>query len=366
MTLNSALLYPDISITNSRSIKAYLFFYDGLYRIVPNDVEPNDAKEIKELLKNEPNIISPIPPEKYVEETAKHFNERYKDWTKYVSGFRDMAQQSNGKRITKLHRNKVYSELVDKFESELGMKKEGEWLVGDASHVAVYMLYLANVISKRSELALVTDYDPAFAIEEFVNYDGQYDYDEIASPRSRFDGNLLGMAYMNGYLPKNFEKLSFEAILNYRDDFKDARRKLLQNLEEFKKKVSNTDSVTVYNNELKYFIQDIKQSVDDYKESLNGLNKEIPKGIVYGVTIAGTFSAFSSIAQLLPHNESLLEMGILFGAIWGLQKRSTKEIRNRKKNEYSYLFHMGCQEFPEVKTIVERDLEQKTKELIFD
>jgi hypothetical protein len=114
--------------------------------------------------------------------------------------------------------------------------------------------------------------------------------------------------------------------------------------------------------------EDVKEAITSYRASLNDLNKKIVKGTVTGLGLAGslvsTLPLLDSIANMLPRNENILALGILFGTIWGLQKRSDEELKNRKNNPHSYLYYLERHDFPH--STIRSDLAGLTKELILD
>lgn len=63
--VNGALLYPSINLKNTTVVKESLLVYDNLYRIVPDEVTPEDDKEI-EIFNYEYGLIKEISPKEYV------------------------------------------------------------------------------------------------------------------------------------------------------------------------------------------------------------------------------------------------------------------------------------------------------------
>ncbi len=170
------------------------------------------------------------------------------------------------------------------------------------------------------------------------------------------------------YLPDNFESIPFIDILTYRDNHKGERRQLLKKMEEFQSNISSIESPEVYVNEIDSYAEDVKDAITSYRSSLDDLNKKIVKGSATGLGLASslvsTLPLMDGIANLLPRNENLLALGILFGTIWGLQKRSDEELKIRKQNPHSYLYYLERHDFP--RSNIRSDLACLTKELILD
>jgi tetrahydromethanopterin S-methyltransferase subunit F len=358
-------MYPNISIRDVKSIKAYLFFYDKLYRIVPRGISPDDVAEINQLMRDKKGIITDLPPDRFNEEAYQTFKERMDEWS-LVAGIDHLKRWG---RTTSIHQDKVYFSLQDWFVNEMGGTRQGDWLQVDERLASIYMLSLANTMATRNSLGLVTDFDSAFTIQEFINYDGKYSGDEYCFDDYRESNNKkLGLMLLSRYLPDNYESIPFSSILNYRDDYKVERRQLLKKMGEFQNNISAIESPEVYVTEIQSYIDDIEEAVTSYRSSLESLNKTVVKGTAAGFGLAGTLVSslplLDSIAWMLPRNENILALGVLFGTIWGLQKRSDEEVKIGKQNPHSYLYYLKNQDFPSIK--VEKELASLTKELILD
>jgi hypothetical protein len=68
----NALYYPHIALNNPTWIKAMALFYDNIYRIVPDNVIPDDSEELQPLLE-EGSVGRMIDPVKYSKQASEHF-----------------------------------------------------------------------------------------------------------------------------------------------------------------------------------------------------------------------------------------------------------------------------------------------------
>ena len=361
----SALMYPNINITDVKSIKAYLFFYDTLYRIVPNEVSPDDSREIEQLIDSKKGIISPIRPGRFNEEAFLDFKKKIDEWSYFVG----ISHLKRWKRTARIHQDKVCDELYYRFAEEMGATIKGNWLEIDEQLASIYMLSLANTTATKNSLALVTDFDSAWTIQEFINYGGSYCKDDHHFDSYwEEDEKNLGIMILSQYLPDNYESLSFETILNYRDDFKNERRQLLTKMDEFQNYISNVESPEVFMKEVQSYVEDIEEAVTSYRSSLTGLNKKVGSGALNGFLagcgLISSLPILGDIAWLLPQSESILALGISFGTIWGLHERSNKELALRKQNSHSYLYYLKNHKFSA--TGIKNDLSRLTRELVLD
>jgi len=217
---SSVLLYPNIDLKDVAFVKEALLLYDNLYRIVPPGVEPNDHEEIQQC-NEEYEIVSSINPEDYVEGTYEKFIEKAEKWSHKAAGFSGLVPSS----VTRLHENKVYHELREYFINKGLLFKLDDWLVGNDSLIENYMIYLSKEVATNNQLSLLTDYSPAWTVQEFIKYDG-----EISDcSRYRSDGiggNGIIRLYLNDFIPEHIEKIPFSEIIAFRDDYKNERKKL--------------------------------------------------------------------------------------------------------------------------------------------
>jgi hypothetical protein len=287
------------------------------------------------------------------------------EWS-FVAGINHLKRWG---RTTSIHQDKVYFSLQDWFVNEMGGTRQDDWLQVDERLASIYMLSLANTMATRNNLGLVTDFDSAFTIQEFINYDGKYSGDEYCFDDYRESNNKkLGMMLLSRYLPDNYESIPFSSILNYRDDYKAERRRLITKMEEFQNNISSLESLEVYESKIESYVEDIEDAITSYRTSLESLNFGIVKGTTLGFGLAGTLVStlpvLDNVAWMLPRNENILALGILFGTIWGLHDRGNKEELIRKRNPYSYLHYLNKNDFPHAQ--VKKELACLTKELILD
>jgi hypothetical protein len=70
-TYGKALYYPHIQIQDENWLKLALLYWDGLRRIVPDSVVPNDSNAVRALV--DEGILENTSPERYLEEAEKQF-----------------------------------------------------------------------------------------------------------------------------------------------------------------------------------------------------------------------------------------------------------------------------------------------------
>ncbi len=351
--VNGALFYPNIHLKNPEVVKESLLFYDNLYRIVPDEVSPEDDKEI-EIFNYEYGLIKEISPKEYVEETYNQFKKNLKSWSKTASGIsfdsgsrvhqnlKSWSKTASGN--SRMHKDKVYEDLRRKIVDEIIVDYDGTWFSGNDSFIGNYMVYLALEVSKRNNLCLVTDYDSAWTSQEFMNYNGNYSTDSCP-----FDepSRLLGM-YIYDYVPSNISKTTFDDIVEFRERYRTERKNFINKYSEFQTELSSITSKEVFSAKIEDQVKSLRQGINDYKESCSYFKAEGFFGLSV-VTIPALLDVADTLVSIDPKmKSSLMISGLAFGILWGLTsaKQNIKELQ--KTNPYSYLVILDKYNFEKV------------------
>jgi hypothetical protein len=148
---NSALYYPYIAFRDVDWLKAMAMYYECIYRIVPNNTNPDDSEALRPLLEDGSvgAMIDPIP---YTEQTADVFLKKRRKWSASALSASEGEQQD----IALLHTDKTDSRVRELFNS-LGYEQTETWLQIPTELASNYMLFLASEIGKRNQLNLITN-----------------------------------------------------------------------------------------------------------------------------------------------------------------------------------------------------------------
>lgn len=342
--VNGALLYPNINLKDSKTIKESLLFYDNLYRIVPEGIIPKDDQEIK-TFNDEYNLIKEISPEEYVKNTYKKFTENLKNWSITASGIDFNADDES---YSRLHKDKVYDKLRKKFIEEGILEYDGTWLRGDASFIGNYMLYLAIEVSNKNDLCLVTDDVPAWISQEFMNYDGNYS--DCSFDNHDVTHGLLGM-YVIDYIPSNINEITFDSIVEFRDQYTTERKNFFEKYLKFQNEVSSIPSTNVKFDKIQKELKSLHEGMKDYKESCSYFKTD---GF-FGSKVF-TFPTLINVAESLVSIEpglkgSLMGAGLFIGGLWDLISARQRISDIKKGNPYSYLVSLEKYDFEAIKRL---------------
>lgn len=355
--VTGALLYPNIHLKNAGTVKESLLFYEKLYRIVPEGITPEDNKEI-ENFNDEYDLIKEISPKEYIENTYKEFTEHLKNWSATASG---ISFNTDDLSYSRLHKDKVYDKLRKKIIQEGILDFDGTWFEGDASFIGNYMMYLAIEISNRNDLCLVTDDASAWVSQEFMNYDGNYSDSCIDNGTHK----LLGL-YVMDYIPSNINEITFDRIVEFRDQYKYERKNFFNKYLELQNELSSIASKTVLSDKIEDQLESLRDGKDEYKKSCSYFKTD---GFLGSKVV--TFPALiDAVASFGPYMEqglksSLMAAGLFIGCLWDLILARQRISEIKKSNPYSYLVFLEKYDFHAIKRL-DSGLRYDIKEFIED
>jgi len=338
---SSVLFYPKIDLQDKTLVKEALLLYDNLYRIVPNDVVPNDNPEIKSFI-DQYDLIKPIDPKPYTKETMEQFKTKLDEWT--AAGFHFEKDE----KTSFLHSGKVYDKLRNYLLKEKLLSEDGCWLRGNEILISNYMIFLSNEISHQNKLALLTNFSPAFTIQEYVNYNGNFD----DFPGIDFSGNknnqaLLSMCLID-YIPNNIEEISFSSLVEFRDEYRHERKNFLSQISSFPKELSHIREQSVFKDRLESLQDSLEDSLTDYKNSCSQIRAKYYWGAKFL-----TFPILIPIAEKFLSTDlgiikGLAALGIFFGGLWTFYSYENDLECLQKTNPYSYLDLLESYSFEDI------------------
>lgn len=334
--IDSTLIYPNIHFKDSKSVKEALLLYENLYRIVPEDVKPEDCEEIRKLIQNY-DVIKDITPSKYIEDTYEKFKNNLDRWKKAEG----MCFSGKEEKYEKLHKGKVYDKLRKIIVDDGILEFDGTWFGGDDSFIGSYMTYLALEISRKNSLSLVTYEPAAWTCEEYLNYDGKF-----ATVGEEKTHALISI-YLADYIPSNINKIAFDDLIKFRDRYREERRKILKEFLKFQNEIESRTDKIVIDDKIKDQMKSLNEKVKNFKEACSFLKADKFMGLkIFTMPVA--------IQQAEPFIENpvlkglLIPFGITLGTLWSIYS-SHKSIESFKKsNSYSYLVLMEKYKFKEI------------------
>lgn len=258
---NSVLYYPSINLSSIQYLKALSFFYDHLYRIVPDGVEVNDADGV-EYLKDIGFVKHGLNPAPYVESTSGIFLEKSKEWS--------AAAISSSEHSVFLHEDKI-DVVVRELFVDLGFDNSGGWFSVPTELASNYMLYLASEIARQNKLNLVTDNWGAWTATSYFNLDGGVN-DCCAPVDVDCSEFSLFSFVMSDFVPVNLEEISLEEIDEFRRVRRDEIVSFRDSIFSLKEELNGVVDHGIRENILNSKIKDYEKALIDYKKSTDLIN----------------------------------------------------------------------------------------------
>ena len=170
--IKNALYYPQVNFSDSNWIKAMALFYENIYRIVPDNVIPDDPKELQPLLE-EPAIGKMLDPARYSASASKKFLDDKLSWSAAAFDCNDENQVE--KTLSRIHSAKMDQQVKDLFNSLGYNDMDEDWLYIPTELASHFMLYLANEMAKKNQLNLITQNWAPWTATSYYNLDGRFE-----------------------------------------------------------------------------------------------------------------------------------------------------------------------------------------------
>lgn len=342
-----------------------MLYWDGLRRIVPDSVVPNDSNAVRALV--DEGILENTSPERYLEEAEKQFlkSEVFARVLGRLSGasrfdFVDIeyARDKGNKPVsemlqeafqgllktnqpeikalilpefqnnTEIHINKLNKSLIIKLQY-LGLVSVDE--VDDKLRLnkalgGFYMMCLASKISESIGAPMVTDIPEICACGEYLSF-GEYPDEETFLTRFA-NGDIFGVLLKLGIefpTPESLEYISISDIIKFRNQHKDERRRLRQAIES----ITTTANTISDPYQLADFFseqrEEIKSATQNHRKALNELKVKSVTSLlsVSAPTAIVSAAALAPTSVVLP----LTGMGIGLSLInwWAEVRKERRE-----------------------------------------
>ncbi len=332
---NYALYYPTIEFANYQWLWQASLIWDRIYRIVPEQYEPDDCSNVR-ILAESGEIGIPIRPSKYAADIAKEFMNKLSD-NEWDAAALSLEMTDDYKC---LHSDKVDVVLRDMIIAQGSAKAHNEWLNVPTTFAAHYMTYLANNIATRNNLQMLSDNVPAWTGATYFKLDGKID-----CFLNNENTHQLATLVVRDFLPDNILSIHPEQILKFREKYRHERKRFLSSIQNSAKLLSDCDDSTIVKDMIIDIQKDIDSALSDFRRSLSILRINSFTGLKSII-----FPIITQVASIIGgeslSTENLMIMktgGIALGLISGLCDFRQKKRKLQKECDYSYLLHMRNQ-----------------------
>ena len=337
MNMNNALYYPYIAFRDVNWLKAMAMYYESIYRIVPNNIIPEDPEELQELLEDG-SVGAMIDPAAYSQNTAEIFLKKVQrqNWSAAAL----IPEEDEVDDITRLHTDKADRRVRDLFHS-LGYKETDNWLDIPTGLASNYMLFLATTIAKRNRLSLITSEWAPWTATTYFNLNGGIDEYLLAySQRQDFDDPFaLFCLIVSEITPLNISEIPSGKVQEFRIKRKDEIANFRGAVSELYQELQMLEDPKVRYDLIKSKIDALKKAKSEYQESADIIKA---KGW-FGISLMG-FSAPITLGRLLniPASAMLpLRLGgVAIGGIFNINNTKVELRKLQKENPVSCLVEM--------------------------
>ncbi|MBU2549458.1 MAG: hypothetical protein KKB20_13660 [Proteobacteria bacterium] len=330
--VNYALYYPTIEFQNYTWLWSAALLWDRIYRIVPESYKPYDPENVQILIETG-EIGIPIHPDSYTKDVAEQFLNKIDsgEWRAAALEF-DISEA-----YARLHQDKVDVELRRIIIAKGKAEARKEWLYVPIEFEALYMTYLAEQISIKNNLQLLSDSAAAWTGSTFFKYDGEvedFPFDEQTQ--------ALATLVIRDFIPQNILDIRPQELIKFREKYRDERRRFLNTIRNAAKIISECEDNTVYIDRLNDLKKDIESALNDYRGSMSALNIAGWTGIksLSFPVIAKVATAIGGIALDVTTLFIISVSGIAIGLVSGFSNWKEKRRKLEKDSDYSYLIHL--------------------------
>lgn len=252
------LYYPTIDIKDSVWLRNAILYWDQIASVVPTGYDERElSPDLKYLL--EKDVYVPIRPEELYcsVDLRKQFETEILDKMDYFTELKSRERKSRGEKH-RIHMDKLSAAIREEFLKRGIVECEEYsdlWLSMNNEASVLYMSILAKYISRcKADMCTGTDYKKNF----------HYGYDALKTD--------TGSAYMQivwqDILPVPNTSVSYEAILDFKNEYKRELKEFQNSMAEFQRNVKNAEDIAQIN-------AMVKEYKDELEETLAGLDDKI-------------------------------------------------------------------------------------------
>lgn len=313
-------------------------FYDSIYRIVPDNVIPEDAEELNPLLE-EGAIGRMIDPAPYSKKASDEFLSKIENWRAAALTFNSEDED----QISRIHSDKT-DERVRELFKEAGFKSENDWMYVPTAIASNFMLYMASDIAQKNQLSLITGDWGAWTGTSYFGVNGQVDdfiinigKDSCSDETSESFG-LFGLI-VSELVPLNISEIPSEKILEFRIRRRPEIAQFRTCMTELRTELSKLDSQDVKVGVIREKADELVRAQEQYKASADILKA---RGW-FGVSLMG-FPAPLIFGQLMSipsaSTVALGAAGLAIGGLFNIQNTKEELRQLNEKNPASFLMEM--------------------------
>lgn len=322
----SILYYPTLEFQSETWVKASLLFWDKIYRIVPANYKTRDSDEIKIAISN--GFIEDIElTVSDLRQTAFKFESFCNKLEFNPAGFESRTYD------VRLHTDKIDGRLKAYFK-QFSEDTDSQGFLRIPQEMANgYMFYLSDTVSRRRNIAKLTDNPDMYAAMIYFDADGNFNEELFDDTNPETYTNLM----IERLIPKDIRSLSMEIVINLHKELETEKREFRKLMNEFSEKLSKIEDKETVITEIEYFKKTFLENKMSWQEKFKSLRQDTEDSLLYAGLPMFTTSTIASLYgngayDLAEFSKGLLLSGVATIASCGKDLR--KKWTSKKSNYY--------------------------------
>lgn len=322
----SILYYPTIEFQSETWVKASLLFWDKIYRIVPGNYRTNDSEEIKIAISN--GFIEDI---ELTHKDLKHTADKFESFCNKIQ-FNPAGFDSSTYEV-RIHTDKIDERLKSYFK-QFSEDTDRQGFLKIPQEIANgYMFYLSDTVSRRRNIAKLTDNPDMYAA--MIYFDGEGDFDELLFDDENPETytNLM----IQRLIPNDIRSLNMETVINLHKQLETEKSEFRTIVNKFSESLSKIEDEKTAISEIEHFKNSYLENKLNWNEKFNSLKHETVDSLLY---IGLPMFATNTIASL--HGKDMYDLtelskGLLLSGvatISSIGKELRKKWTSKKSNYY--------------------------------
>lgn len=326
----SILYYPTLEFQSETWVKASLLFWDKIYRIVPSSYTTKDSDEIKIAISN--GFIENIElTEKDLRRTADKFESFCTKIPFNPAGFDSSTYE------VRIHTDKIDEKLKAYFK-QFSKDTDSQGFLKIPQELANgYMFYLSDTVSKRRNIAKLTDDSDMYAA--MIYFDGEGNFDELLFDDDNPETytNLI----IERLVPRDVRSLSMEIVISLHKKLETEKRNFRNLINDFTEKLANIEDEQTAISEIEYFKKTFLENKFSWQEKFNSIRQETQDSLLYiGLPMFAT-STIASLHGKGTYDLTELSKGLFLSGVATISSIGKELRKNWKAKRSNYYLEIA-------------------------
>ena len=287
---DSILYYPHIEFFSTEWLKQVLTVWDRVYRVVPSSYSPQDSDEVREAV-DAGVVVDLRLAQEDLTEVSEQFTEFLDSLLWRPCGLHPSRETST------IHEEKIDARLLPLMRSLCQKVSADEWLQLPAEIAHGYMLFLAEVVSRRRALPKLTDDLDLFTVLQFYACDGDISEAVGYSEAPEFVSALT----LETVIPSGIRHATMRAVLEFRGESAEGRKRFRSGLATLVSDLAEIEDEQFARERIDMFMKELRDAPEGRNRSLRAFGEHFSSMLI-SVAVPTAMTAFGVLAAGAPSN----------------------------------------------------------------